>query len=338
MERVVFARIGWMRLYQGSQPGDERPIGGGGYNVTNIGHEICNFLAREGKCYGFFEPTGTHGAKEKTIRLERISPSEIGESLSGVCIVFVSRRPRSNGHVVIGWYRNATVFRRKQPAAIRGLDSYGYYCEALVSDAVLLPTQHRVWDIANDDRSFGQSNICYQLDSKGNDKGLSWQKSVIRKVLAYEGENSAQNPTAEVAEFASALSGGQGFGLDSTSRQRVENHAMKLAQSHYRSQGYSIEDTHKTKPYDLVCRRGGEARYVEVKGTTGGGDSVFLTTGEVLHAQQNPYNCELFVVHSIRVEQCRNDVKANGGETTILSPWRPNKECLTPLLFKYKLK
>jgi hypothetical protein len=50
--RVLFVRIGWMRFYEGPQPGDKRPIGGGKYNQSAIGHEAYNFSPHESKLYG----------------------------------------------------------------------------------------------------------------------------------------------------------------------------------------------------------------------------------------------------------------------------------------------
>jgi hypothetical protein len=37
MTTVLFARIGWMKFYSGSQEGNERPVGGGGGIGTPIG-------------------------------------------------------------------------------------------------------------------------------------------------------------------------------------------------------------------------------------------------------------------------------------------------------------
>jgi hypothetical protein len=33
--RVLLARGGWMRFYNGPIPGDERPVGGGSYNKSD---------------------------------------------------------------------------------------------------------------------------------------------------------------------------------------------------------------------------------------------------------------------------------------------------------------
>jgi hypothetical protein len=55
--RVLFARIGWMERYAGSVPGDEKPLGGGKYNLTAIGSEVLNFKKRGSRLYGYFETT-----------------------------------------------------------------------------------------------------------------------------------------------------------------------------------------------------------------------------------------------------------------------------------------
>ena len=43
VERVLFARVGWMLWYRGVQPDDPKPIGGGAYNEYEIGGEQFNF-------------------------------------------------------------------------------------------------------------------------------------------------------------------------------------------------------------------------------------------------------------------------------------------------------
>ena len=50
--KILFARIGWMKFYSGSQPGDERPIGE--YNKKHKGGEIYNFKSFGSYLYGAF--------------------------------------------------------------------------------------------------------------------------------------------------------------------------------------------------------------------------------------------------------------------------------------------
>jgi hypothetical protein len=55
-QRLVFGRVGWMRWYRGPQPDDEKPIGGGKYNETDIGSEAYNFLPVGNLLLGYFQP------------------------------------------------------------------------------------------------------------------------------------------------------------------------------------------------------------------------------------------------------------------------------------------
>ena len=332
-QRVLFARIGWMKFYDGPQRDDERPIAGGRYTEGNLGYEVYTFHDVGGWCRGHFEPPGrAASAGNKRIRLERIDPDATGEELSGVLVVFVARRP-SGGQVVVGWYEDATVYRTLQPAEAPDIKNYGYYCRTRKANAVLLPPQERRWEIPKEGRTFGQSNVCYSLDRNGNDKVLPWQHELVNSVQEFSGENLFGNPAAEEEEIIEARSGGQGYRLTPAQRQSVEMHAMKAAKAYFRSEGYTPEDTHKTKPYDLVCRRNGETWYVEVKGTTSEGKQVFLTKNEVQHAKEDPDSSVLFLLAEIKLDQATG--KASGGHSRILQPWCPSDNALTPLQYSY---
>ena len=69
VQRVLFARVGSMILYNGPDPDDERPRGGGAYNESNVGHELFNFANFSGRLYGFVR------AKAGRLKLERIDPA-----------------------------------------------------------------------------------------------------------------------------------------------------------------------------------------------------------------------------------------------------------------------
>jgi hypothetical protein len=43
-----------MKRYKGQGADDEKPIGGGGYNKEELGHEMFNFLPIRGKVLGYF--------------------------------------------------------------------------------------------------------------------------------------------------------------------------------------------------------------------------------------------------------------------------------------------
>jgi hypothetical protein len=121
--RVLFARTGRMHFYSGPRPGDERAVGGGLYNESEIGHEVYNFQVTRGRLYGFFQPPMvTH-----LVALERIDPEAAGKDrLNPVLVVFVA--PRPEGHqVIVGWYKDAEVFRnevQRSPGKPRGFGHF----------------------------------------------------------------------------------------------------------------------------------------------------------------------------------------------------------------------
>ena len=147
--------------------------------------------------------------------------------------------------------------------------------------------------------------------------------------------------SAEVPAVSNAHSGlrreAQGYAVSIEVRRAVERRAMALALRHYRSQGFKVENCSRTHPYDIVARSGSRSWTVEVKGTTGLGDAVFLTRNEVEHATQHPKNAVLFVVHSMDLVRGATSVRATGGLVRIFEPWQVGQGDLEALQFRYLL-
>ena len=115
---------------------------------------------------------------------------------------------------------------------------------------------------------------------------------------------------------------GQGFGLTAADRKVVELHAQNMAEAHFHDVlGYEVEDKSLTEAYDLLCTRGDETLLVEVKGTTGAGDTIFLTRNEVALSRRDPKLMVLFIVRNIKLERSKSKVTATGGELQIVRPW-----------------
>jgi|GEM_PF-4042846 len=132
------------------------------------------------------------------------------------------------------------------------------------------------------------------------------------------GEQEPEDAEATAQEARS----GQGRGLSAPERRAVERHAMEMATAHYEARWDSVRDVGATESYDLVCRRGMSELRVEVKGTTGSGDTVLLTRNEVGHARKQHPNVALFVVSGIRLEGRGTDQPvAMGGTVRVISPW-----------------
>lgn len=325
--RVLFTRIGSMTYYAGPQPGDERPRGGGAYNKKNLGHELFNFANFGGRLYGFVR------AKSGHVDLARIDPSAgSAKTLDDVLVIFVARQ-----HIV-GWYRQATVHAdtaplpgsaakemrsRLQQAKVRNFELLGYRFEADAGGATLLPTGERKLKMpGNVKGGFGQSNVRYQFRRDGTRYNSPWMQKAIQYVMKYDKANLLHTPEAEAnaAEAATvAQERAAGFQSNPRIRRLIEDYAMKAAQKELEKRGYSeFQDTSATKPYDLVCRRDGEAFFVEVKGTQTAGSAILLTKNEVKHVTTNANKCILVIVHSVVLSK---KAVAKKGTPEVIEKW-----------------
>ena len=334
--RILFARIGRMHAYAGPVAGDERPIGGGDHNKTEVGHEIYNFQEAGGRLYGYFQPT----MSSQTVALERI---EVGatskKSLSDVLVIFVARR-KAGGQTVVGWYRHAQVFREKVERSPGKPHGYGHFASAMSSDCVLLPDDNREWEVPKGKGGMGQSNVCYPLERDGTPKHANWMQRIVDFIDDYQGsdilatpEVAAEKESAAATEKALARANGQGFARTQKERKALEDHSMAAAERFFRNKGFTVEDVSKRRSYDLLCIRGKRELHVEVKGTTTSGATVVLTNNEVKHACDKANACILFVFHSIKLEK----EQASGGKAFVLDPWRLKQENLTPVTYTYRI-
>jgi hypothetical protein len=338
MTLVLFARVGWMRLYKGPQVDDEKPIGGGKYNQTALGNEAFNFLPHDGELLGYFQPklapSSIRKAHPSHIALERIQKGFTGSELKNVLTIFVATDPALGAQRIVGWFRNSTVYRLEQKSTLRERQSFSYFIKAAEMDAVLVPAERRDFIVPGGKGAFGQANVCYPLDASGEPKEQAdWIAEALDYVKSYALENAAQDPESETdADIAGTISGtlehAAGFQSNPRIRRVIEVYAMEWACRHLVKLKYSPKDTHKNKPYDFVCEIDGKEVYVEVKGMQDSGESISLTPREVEHAQTHKTSA-LFIVHSVKVKGKRKPV-VSGGKAVFRYPWDITKGTLKP--------
>lgn len=156
--RFLFCNIGWMKNYNGIA-GDtiER---GGAFNKHDNGHEICNFSNIEGVAYGYVQPSG------EQIKIEKLGADKGDEFINDVTIIWTAGPP-SGGTVIVGWYKDATVYRYaqslKKPNAIQEKNNIKVYRIKVPADkAVLLPIELRNFKIPRAVKGgIGQSNVWF---------------------------------------------------------------------------------------------------------------------------------------------------------------------------------
>ena len=267
---LLVLRVGYMERYDGP----DTITGGGGYIAENgVGGEVFNFKPSRGKCYGYAMSLHFSG-----VNLNRLDSSRIwfrGDELTGVDVVFIAKRP-GFGQVVVGWYRNATVFHQQYPVrrgSIPGMsgESRQFLCVARAEDAFLLAEESRSFEVpaaqAGHKGFPGQSNVWYPA-SHGE---ISEVKAFVKKMHRYITTRTAQPPSddEEGAPSVGRKTGGRRIGqTDVAHNAAVEQAAVDAITSHYDTLGYKVESVEsENKGWDLEAIKGNTCLYIEVKGT-----------------------------------------------------------------------
>lgn len=132
---------------------------------------------------------------------------------------------------------------------------------------------------------------------------------------------------------------GQGIRLSTEERRAIELHAVEVATETLEASAWNVEDVSAYRPYDLDCTQEEATLRVEVKGTTGDGESILLTPGEVAHAHAHAESVALIVVSQIQLarEEESGELIAEGGVVRRLEPWDIDAGELRPTGYEYKL-
>lgn len=276
---MLFLRIGWMRFYQGLSDNDHIHGGGTFVRERGYGHEMFNFLPVNGQVFGYVRPTRGSGkyVDGAGIKLERMGASRTDAQLNGVLVVWVSSPPEG-GTFVVGWYRNATVWRECQPPndptrSYKG-EGFGHYVSALADDVTLLEKTARNFPIPyHRSGGMGQSNVWYADDP---DDHRTLRLDVLRYV------ESRQLPRQEPT-----TSGGKPCQPDPLRLAKVEKAAIELTTAHFQRQGYVVDSHEKDNlGWDLLASCGTRELRLEVKGLTGAEICVELTPNEFAKMQK----------------------------------------------------
>ena len=173
----LFCNVGWMKYYQGQNDNDK--IGGGGSYVDRERHgfEVCNFVPYENQIYGYVQPpSGRLGENIKSgtdeyfsrskININRLGAKKNDDFIENVNVIWTATHS-DRGRVIVGWYKNATVYRKYQkfdqaPPCHKTNNIDGYRIVAEKSNCKLLPIEQRNIQIPKGVKGgMGQANIWY---------------------------------------------------------------------------------------------------------------------------------------------------------------------------------
>lgn len=260
-DRVFFMNVGWMSGYRGMD-GDSI-IGGGKYvEEHGFGHEILNFLPYRGRNYGYGR------AANDAIALERIAATNGADYLDGVLVVWVARS------VVVGWYKNARLFRKWQdpPTGSNRVyqnDHIGYYATAKTADCTLLDRDARTLQVprARDSEGGMGRYVWYAEDSR--------YRPFLQRLFAFI-ESGGKLPRRKLVKRSN-----RAWQVDPRKRKKVEDAAIREVIRYYGTLGYKIKDRQSDNAgWDLEAEKDGVTLLLEVKGLSGPDISVELTANE----------------------------------------------------------
>lgn len=156
--KILYCRVGWMKFYVGAQ--GDHPKNGGSFNKKHCGYEIYNFREFDSKYYGYVEP-GKIKDRVRSINIDKLGAPSSAEKIDGVLVVWFATKEKS-GQYVVGWYKNATVFKKRQdvPDNVREKrdpNQNAFYYNVLSTEKTSIQVEKRDQQI----KGAGQSNIWY---------------------------------------------------------------------------------------------------------------------------------------------------------------------------------
>ncbi len=244
-----------MVRYAGTSNDDETRGGHGYLEGHRHGGEAFNFRPlSDGTMRGYRPP----GGNERT-NITRMGAAQKSSQIEGALVVWIAKEPDSGRALIVGWYRNAIVYRVARSSEI---ELYGeqldYSAEAAVSDAVLLPPHLRTFRVESSrtkpGAGFGQKPTWYGAEdvNKRVWEYIRAHKSSHEKQSRPEVSKGPRNP-------------------DPVLRRRVEKAAVAHATKYFNdiygpSAVISVEQD--ARGWDLEVYAGLDPLLVEVKGLT----------------------------------------------------------------------
>ena len=192
---VLFCHIGWMKRYQG-QTRDDQLRGGGSYVADQkTGHEVCNFSQTQGRSYGYVQVGKERGGRyqEGQINLERLGANSEQDKIGGATIVWTATDPNRQCRTVVGWYEEATIYRRfqtfaKQNALQTNNGIKGYWISAPASRCVLLTEKERGFEVPRMTKGFPGISPVWYADSQ---QSVAFVSATLSYIAATGNGNAA---------------------------------------------------------------------------------------------------------------------------------------------------
>ena len=154
----LFCNVKWLEDYKGRNINDK---------IEGLVGEVCNFAPYEDQIYGYVR-------RPHTIDINKLGAQKDDSSIENVNVIWTAKDPDPGGKtVIVGWYKNATVYREfqkfdKVPPCQKTNGVPGYRIVAKESNCTLLPTGQRTFRIPRGGKGeMGRANIWYADQPEG---------------------------------------------------------------------------------------------------------------------------------------------------------------------------
>jgi hypothetical protein len=284
-----------MNRYEGEFDDDPTLGNHGWLKGHKWGHEAWNFKPYQGKVYGYVP------ARSNKINLNKLGADAKDESLDGVTIVFIAREPRSKETRIVGWHRNATVYRVAGGLTLRrGPEvEVNYQIVANELNATLLPPVQRTFRIptAKVPGNLGQSPLWYG--------GTDEFREAVRRYIDSWGSTSKQKKRTRTGSARQS---------DPEKRKMIEVAAVRHACAFYesvRGGSWEVQSVERDGVgWDLTVTRDKEMLKVEVKGLSGSDLCIELTPNEYAKMQSLEHRKDyvLYVVTEAATKNAKSHI------------------------------
>jgi tetratricopeptide (TPR) repeat protein len=179
---VLFCKIPWMKYYNGITD-EDKPKNGGNYIKEN-GGECYTFQDYNGKCYGSIMLYG-----DMNLESYFKEDKKNDDFLKDILVVWVATDDRNETRIV-GWYKNATIYRKEQFVESFTNEEFNLYYSiyALAKDCYLLPEEQRIFPIQSTEQTKNATELIpkiieYIENYKGNFANIVFTDEKLGKVI-----------------------------------------------------------------------------------------------------------------------------------------------------------
>lgn len=276
-QTIIFLRTAWMKHYQGVSE-DDIPSGAGSVvEEFKDGGEVYNFLKIKGNYYGY-----SHMQGGRNRNINRLGAKNSDDYITGVTVVFFAKNPETAGQYIVGWYKDATLYRKLQYARGNARKEHPEYCSVTtVENGTLIPADDRIFEIPDDGP--GQTNAWYVMEYS-NQKYLN----EVWKYLEDPNKWILRRPKRKP---------GSAYQQDAELRKKIELAAMKKVSEWFSLRGYQIDEVDKENlGWDMEASKGNQTLLLEIKGLRNSLKMVELTPNEYKNSKTNRKHYRICIV------------------------------------------